>query len=188
MPPPSATFAAIARALSGSIEAIGAVFDGDARDDGDAATSAIDPEPILRWTTDRFRALEPVGGARRFRRALSLYYRFAQANVVFDDSRLRAEGAPRAPSFDTWIDRCVRSTRDRALDALAIDDPLPGRTTAWKSIVRAGPSAALAAVATIRSRAPGKSDATASGVPASMSDFPLQAPECDQSYAPRPAA
>jgi nucleoside-diphosphate-sugar epimerase len=106
----STTFEAIARAFGSAYE--------------------VDRMPILRWPVEHFAALDrrsPSRGARRFRRALALYYRFAQTNAVFDTTRLRAEGAPRSPSFASWIGACVASTRGRSLDALAADDHLRGR-------------------------------------------------------------
>lgn len=56
-----------------------------------------------------------AGPARRTRRAIELYYRFARLDVVFDNSRLLAEGVAAPPKFSAYIRRCVETSEHRTV-------------------------------------------------------------------------
>jgi nucleoside-diphosphate-sugar epimerase len=55
-------------------------------------------------------------------RALTLYGAFAKLNYVFENQRLLDEGVPVAPSFTSYVDKCVQtSTQMAMLDQMAYD-------------------------------------------------------------------
>jgi hypothetical protein len=55
-------------------------------------------------------------------RALEIYYRFAQIDVIFDNARLLAEGMPLPPPFTAYLRSCATLPSDRTVYQQMKDD------------------------------------------------------------------
>ena len=82
---------------------------------------AVMPNQIDRWNHKDVQTALTHSTSERMISALSLYFRFAALNTVFDNSRIVREGVTPPPKFTSYLKRCLE-TDTRTIAEQMIDD------------------------------------------------------------------
>ena len=101
-------------------EELGAEY---ARISGGSASGRYEVGDVAELTAPRIKSAigRGQGQARHLRQALELYSRFCSLDLVFDNSRLLAEGVAPPPRFTQYMRRCVETSPNDIYEQMRVD-------------------------------------------------------------------
>lgn len=92
-----------------------------ARISGGPAHDRYEVGDIRQLTSQRIKQAIGPGHARHLLQALELYSRFCSLDLVFDNSRLLAEGVAPSPPFTSYMKRCVETSPSSIYEQMRVD-------------------------------------------------------------------